>query len=131
MLLSGVVRNRKVATTGNRPTSRSIDGTIIVTPTLPLWQRMANCLRDNVFTLRVHKFNFHWDLLFYLVLGIASLLPFAYSGNRLLALIPIFVWATLNMLFIIEGRLVNRYWITTSIIKYLIHIRLHIHINIY
>lgn len=111
MLLSGVVRNRKVAAaTATRPTSRSIDGSIIPTPSPSMAQRVVQCLRDNVFTLRVHKFSFHWDLLFYLIVGIASLIPFAFSGNRVLAVIPLSVWALLNMLFIMEGRRVER-WI--------------------
>lgn len=111
MLLSGVVRNRKVAATGGtRPLSRSIDGTAIITPSMTCWQRVGQCLKDNVLSLRVHKFSFHWDLLFYLLIGIASLVPFAFSGDRILAVIPLSVWAVLNVLFIIEGRRVER-WI--------------------
>jgi len=55
-------------------------------------------------SLRVHKFAFQWDLLFYLVAGITSLFPFAFSGQRILAVIPLSVWALLNLLFLAEDR---------------------------
>lgn len=54
--------------------------------------------------LRVHKFEFQWDLLFYMLVCTLSLSPFWFSGRRLLALIPLSVWASLNALFLSEGR---------------------------
>lgn len=52
----------------------------------------------------MHKFEFQWDLLSYMLVCTLSLSPFWFSGRRLLALIPLSVWACLNALFMSEGR---------------------------
>lgn len=144
MLLSGVVRNRKVAISMPEPTTRphsvSIDGrniesglVFIFLPDvlirflhllfycyLSLFSRrfssttvlgrLWNCINCPLnlmmsrLELRVHKFAFQWDLLFCLVVCIGALLPFYWSGNRIFAVLPVIVWASLNALFLLEGR---------------------------
>ena len=53
------------------------------------------------FSLRVHKFQFKWDLVFHISVCLASMLPFAFSGNRLFAIIPLSIWLFYNILFVI------------------------------
>ena len=57
------------------------------------------------FTLRVHKFTFQWDLFLHLSVFLFSLLPFAFTSERIYAVLPISVWGIYNILFLIGARL--------------------------
>lgn len=108
-LLSGVVRNRKMA---NVPTAREIamsfDGSEIGDGALTTWGRIWMYLSGSAllrkFNLRVHKFIFQWDLVVHLAICIISLAPFMITGSRLYSIVPITVWAFYNILFLIGTR---------------------------
>lgn len=51
---------------------------------------------DTKVFLRIHKFEFQWDLSMHLSLCIASLLPFIFSGNIALSIAPLCVWVFYN-----------------------------------
>lgn len=46
--------------------------------------------------LRIHKFDFQWDLSMHLSLCIVSLLPFIFSGNMILSIAPLCIWVFYN-----------------------------------
>ena len=65
---------------------------------------IEKCKGSTVFkniSLRVHRFKFKWDLSFHLSVCLASLTPFAFTGQRLFAILPLSVWAFYNTLFLI------------------------------
>jgi hypothetical protein len=51
---------------------------------------------DTKVFLRIHKFQFQWDLSLHLTLCLASLVPFVFSGDALLSIIPLFAWVFYN-----------------------------------
>jgi hypothetical protein len=59
------------------------------------------------FSLRVHKFSFQWDLVLHLSICLCSLIPFIFSGDRLLSLLPISVWIFYHVLFLLGPRQAN------------------------
>jgi hypothetical protein len=108
-LLSGVVRNRKVTPAVyedpqlNRIQPDSQNTTIEnISIFVRIWRYLVgNFSLFRNFTLRVHKFKFKWDLFFHLFVCISSLIPFAFSGNRLVAIFPLSVWGFYNIFFFI------------------------------
>jgi len=110
MLLSGVVRNRKMATVADtaREIALSFDGSEIGDGALTTWGRIWMYLTGSAllrnFKLRVHKFIFQWDLVVHLAICIFSLAPFMLTGSRLYSVVPIIVWAFYNILFLIGTR---------------------------
>jgi len=110
MLLSGVVRNRKMASVADtaREIALSFDGSELGDGALTAWGRLwlyvtGNALLRN-FKLRVHKFIFQWDLVVHLAICITSLAPFMLTGSRLYSVVPIGVWVFYNVLFLIGTR---------------------------
>mmetsp|Transcript_13338 Transcript_13338/g.13831 ORF Transcript_13338/g.13831 Transcript_13338/m.13831 type:complete len:658 (+) Transcript_13338:26-1999(+) len=104
MLLSGVVRNRKVTTqTTTRTRSISFDGnessTQPKTTLSSCWDILCLNSLFQTMSLRVHKFVFQWDLFRHLFILIFSIVPFFFTGQRKFSILPIFVWGIYNFLF--------------------------------
>ena len=118
-LLSGVVRNRKVVT---QPYSEEVPGISVNSLNNngenqsnlenSIYKRIGQIFHSMCggsvfirnFNLRIHKFKFKWDLLLHLCICLSSLSPFAFSGNRLFAIIPLSVWSFYNLIFLISTR---------------------------
>lgn len=127
-LLSGVVRNRKLAHVGASflpaddvkpsPTSAGTPADPS-SSTPPINQGILRHLATiyqaftaftsltRNFKLRVHKFTFQWDLVSYFSLAIFSLFPFIFTGRRFYAVLPLIVWGFYNILFLIGVQRVN------------------------
>ncbi len=112
-LLSGVVRNRKtmgvkVADPSARSRTMSIEGKPIDDDNswLGYFANLFRCISIPVilrnFKLRVHKFQFKWDLFSYMAICFFSLCPFFFTGDRFFGLLPISVWFVYNLLFLMD-----------------------------
>lgn len=55
-------------------------------------------------SLRAHKFTFQWSLVLHFLICIVSLLPFAFTGQRDFAILPICIWVFYNVLFFFGSR---------------------------
>jgi hypothetical protein len=112
-LLSGVVRNRKVAhsqSTIHIDADDGGEGRSSITTISRFWDYLSGGAGSGLlrnFKLRVHKFTFQWDLALHFTICILSLAPFSFSGNRLYAILPIIVWAFYNILVLIGTRRAN------------------------
>lgn len=97
MLLSGVVRNRKVhaASIVQEPVASEdhAAGALLAPGTLrqTVWDAMCG-----KFFLRAHKFTFEWELAFHLIICMVSLAPFALSGDPRWMALPMSVWGFYN-----------------------------------
>lgn len=59
-------------------------------------------------SLRAHKFTFQWSLIIHFVVCTLSLLPFAFTGQRDFAILPICIWTIYNVLFFLGSRHPNK-----------------------
>ena len=54
--------------------------------------------------MRVHKFQFQWDLVLHLLICLFSLTPFLFTGERMVAILPLSVWLFYNVLVMVGPR---------------------------
>lgn len=119
-LLSGVVRNRKMAAVtaeqemeSKRFLSFDSEGDEGDTHPFWSWQTLYRYVSGTALfrnlSFRVHRFVFQWNLIFHLSIGVLSLTPFFFSGHRLVGCIPIAVWTYYNILFLISTRQAEKF----------------------
>lgn len=115
-LLSGVVRNRKMATVeaSNSSNSRqpflSFDGSDIGDGAGEGRSYIGNLIYNmyaylfSALNLRVHRFVFQWNIILHMSICVMSLTPFFLTGSRLYSVVPISVWTFYNFLFFISTK---------------------------
>lgn len=119
-LLSGVVRNRKMAAVtaeqeieSNRFLSFDSEGESGDEHPFWSWHTLYSYVSGTTLfrnlSFRVHRFVFQWNLSFHLSIGVFSLTPFFFSGHRLIGCIPIAVWTYYNILFLISTRQAEKF----------------------
>jgi hypothetical protein len=97
MLLSGVVRNRKMHAASivqEQAASEDYAAAALLAPgslRQTVWDAMCG-----KFFLRAHKFTFEWELAFHLIICMVSLAPFALSGDPRWMALPVSVWGFYN-----------------------------------
>ena len=106
-LLSGVVRNRKMATPHHRHSKIRDEGddgggqhgprTFIAR----VWGYVpGNRILANI-KIRAFKFEFKWDVFVFIMIAMLSLVPFFFTGSRWASVLPMSVWAIYHLLFAI------------------------------
>lgn len=119
-LLSGVVRNRKMAAVtaeqeieSKRFLSFDSEGDTGADHPFWSWHTLYSYVSGTALfrnlSFRVHRFVFQWNLSFHLSIGVFSLSPFFFSGHRLIGCIPIAVWTYYNILFLISTRQAEKF----------------------
>lgn len=115
-LLSGVVRNRKMATVqvsssnNARQPFLSFDGSDTGDGTGEGRSYIGNLIYNmysylfSALNLRVHRFVFQWNIILHMSICVMSLTPFFLTGSRLYSIVPISVWTFYNFLFFISTK---------------------------
>lgn len=93
---------------GNNKKMMHIVNCIISVSEIPLLMKFWKCIGGDLIqqklALRGHRFSIQWDLFAHMAIISLSLLPFAFTGQRVYSAIPLTIWGIYNVLFLIGAR---------------------------